>query len=44
MVKKADDWLENTRKENDDQRDKKMKKLEELRKKYKGDFAKKYKM
>ena len=44
MVKKADDWLENMRKENDDQRDKKMKKLEKLRNKYKGDFAKKYKM
>ena len=44
MVKKADDWLENMRKENDDQRDKKMKKLEKLREKYKGDFVKKYKM
>lgn len=44
MVKKADDWLENMRKENEDKRDEKMKKLEKLRKKYNGDFAKKYKM
>ena len=44
MVEKANKWLEDMRKENVDQRDKKMKKLEKLCKKYKGDFAKKYKM